>query len=173
MSKSKILIQLEPDPQPSSFDSIAAIDAGVDHLLTYGNVTPKNVEGLVHGAMFTRGPDDLKHTALFFGGSNVQATEQLVKVASKCFFGPLRVSWMSDPNGSNTTAAAAVLSAEQHGSLGGKSITILGGTGPVGQRIAQIFVNQSAQEFKQPLQSPHLLATVVKSRFDMPNVTVR
>jgi hypothetical protein len=150
MSKSKILIQLDPDPQPSSFDSIVAIDSGVDHLLTYGNVTPNDVEGLVHGAMFTRGPVDLKHTALFFGGSNVQATEQLVKEASKCFFGPLRVSWMSDPNGSNTTAAAAVLSAERHGSLDGKNITILGGTGPVGQRIAQIIVNQSALKSSSP-----------------------
>lgn len=146
MSKSKILIQLDPDPQTSSFDSIVAIDSGVDQLLRYHNVSPNDVESLVHGAIFTRGPEDLKHSAIFIGGSDVQTAEQLVKAASKCFFGPLQVSWMSDPNGSNTTAAAAVLSAEQHGSLEGKTVTILGGTGPVGQRIAQIIVNQSTNE---------------------------
>ncbi len=138
MSKSKILIQLDPDPQPSVFDSIVAIDAGVDHLISHGNITPDNTTGLVHGAMFTRGPEDLRHTALFFGGSNVEATEKIVEQASSCFFGPMRVSYLSDPNGSNTTAAAAVICAEKHLALAGQTITILAGTGPVGLRIAQI-----------------------------------
>ncbi len=100
--------------------------------------------------MFTRGPADLNHTALFFGGSDVPATEQLASQAAKCFFGPLRVSMMSDPNGSNTTAAAAVLSAERHGSLAGQRITILAGTGPVGRRIAQIIAKQSPGDSTQP-----------------------
>ena len=37
-----------------------AVDAGVDELFSYGGITPENVVGLVHGAMFTRGPADLK-----------------------------------------------------------------------------------------------------------------
>lgn len=138
MTKPKILVQLDPDPNPSVFDSVVAIDSGIDHLLTHGNVTRDNIEGLVHGAMFTRGPADLKNTALFFGGSHVPTTEAIVARALKCFFGPMRVSLMDDPNGSNTTAAAAVLCAEKHLPLLGKTITILAGTGPVGQRIAEI-----------------------------------
>lgn len=34
----RILIQLDSDSQPSSFDSVVAIDSGVDHLLKYGQV---------------------------------------------------------------------------------------------------------------------------------------
>ncbi len=136
--KSKILIQFDSDPHASVFDSIVAIDSGIDHLLTHANVKPEDIESLVHGAMFTRGPKDLNQTALFFGGNNVAATEELVKATKKCFFGNLRVSFLSDPNGSNTTAAAAVLCAQAETDLGGKNVTILGGTGPVGQRIARL-----------------------------------
>ena len=143
MSKPKILIQLDPDANPSTFDSVVAIDAGVEHLLSHSNVTSDSVTGLVHGAMFTRGPADLKNTAIYVGGSNVQASETIVQAALKCFFGPMRVSLMSDPNGSNTTAAAAVICAEQHSPMDGQTITILAGTGPVGQRIALIIAGQA------------------------------
>ncbi|MDG1511003.1 MAG: NADP-dependent methylenetetrahydromethanopterin/methylenetetrahydrofolate dehydrogenase [Mariniblastus sp.] len=136
--KSKILIQFDSDRHASVFDSVVAIDSGIDHLLTHANVKPEDIESLVHGAMFTRGSKDLCHTALFFGGNNVAATEELVRATKKCFFGNLRVSLLSDPNGSNTTAAAAVLCAQNETDLGGKNITILGGTGPVGQRIARL-----------------------------------
>lgn len=139
--KKKILIQFDPDPHASTFDSVVAIDSGVDHLLTQPAVTPDDVESLVHGAMFTRGSKDLKSTALFFGGSNVVKTEALVDAAKQAFFGPVRVSLMSDPNGSNTTAAAAVLCVQKHVNLDNKHIVILAGTGPVGQRIARIIAS--------------------------------
>ena len=84
--KSKILIQFDPDPQASTFDSIVAIDAGVDHLLVQPGVEPVELEALVHGAMFTRGGDDLKRTALFFGGSNVDQTEALGDRCQRVFF---------------------------------------------------------------------------------------
>lgn len=138
MSKPKVLIQIDSDKHPSTFDSMVAIDAGIDHLVTHGDVDEQSVVGLTHGAMFTRGPKDLNHTALFFGGSNVGVTEKLVEAATNCFFGPMRVSILSDPNGSNTTAAAAVICAEQHVDWNNKTVAILGGTGPVGQRIAKI-----------------------------------
>jgi len=137
-NKSKILIQVDPDAQASTFDSVVAIDSGVDHLMVKARVTEADVEGIVHGAIFTRGVDDLKRTALFFGGSNIEATEVLVAKAKASFFGPMQVSMMVDPNGANTTAAAAVLSAMKHIELAGKEITVLAGTGPVGIRIAQL-----------------------------------
>ena len=136
--KPKILIQIDSDRHASVFDSVVAIDSEIDHLLPHANVGPEDIEGLVHGAMFTRGVKDLSHTAIFFGGNDVVATEELVRATKKCFFGNLRVSLLSDPNGSNTTAAAAVLCAQNETELGGKNITILGGTGPVGQRIARL-----------------------------------
>ena len=136
--KPKILIQIDSDRHASVFDSVVAIDSEIDHLLPHSNVGPEDIEGLVHGAMFTRGVKDLSHTAIFFGGNDVVATEELVRATKKCFVGNLRVSLLADPNGSNTTAAAAVLCAQNETELGGKNITILGGTGPVGQRIARL-----------------------------------
>ena len=150
MSKPKILIQIDPDPHVSTFDSVVAIDSGIDHLLTHDNVTVEQVEGIVHGAMFTRGPQDLRSTALFFGGSNVVKTEAIVEAAKKCFFGPMRVSILSDPNGCNTTASAAVLCAQKHVELSGKTVTILAGTGPVGQRVAQIIAGPATDQAKPP-----------------------
>jgi hypothetical protein len=141
----KILIQLDTDPQPSSFDSVVAVDAGVEELLRYGSVTPETVEPLVHGAMFTRGPADLKNTAIFVGGSIVADGEQVFDRVCKTFFGPVQVSVMIDSNGSNTTAAAAVLAAKRHLDLSEIEALVLGGTGPVGQRAAQLLAMQGAK----------------------------
>jgi hypothetical protein len=140
----KILIQLDTDSHPSSFDQVVAVDSGVDQLFSYGDVTPENVTGLIHGAMFTRGPQDLKNTAIFVGGSNVEAGEALLKQVEKTFFGPMRVSAMMDSNGCNTTAAAAVLAAGNHLDFSEISTLILAGTGPVGQRVAQILTSLGA-----------------------------
>ncbi len=136
--KKKVLLQIDHDTIASSFDSIVAIDSGIDHLLTYSDVTPIQIEPIIHGCIFTRGSQDLNRTAIFFGGGDVDKTEELFAQAKKCFFGPLQVSMMSDPNGSNTTAAAAVLCAQQHLDLNGKNVTVLAATGPVGQRICRL-----------------------------------
>ncbi|MCP4888934.1 MAG: bifunctional NADP-dependent methylenetetrahydromethanopterin dehydrogenase/methylenetetrahydrofolate dehydrogenase [Planctomycetaceae bacterium] len=141
---SRILIQLDSDLQPSSFDSIVAIDAGVDHMLRYGGVQVTSVEPLVHGAMFTRGGDDLRHTAIFIGGSDVMVAERLLAACKDAFFGPVRVSLMLDANGCNTTASAAVVAASRHIDLNGAKAVVLGGTGPVGRRVAQLMASDGA-----------------------------
>jgi len=138
MSKPKILIQLDGDPHASLFDAVVAIDAEVDHLLQYHSVQPEQVQSLVHGAMFTRGPQDLNCTAVFIGGSNVAHGEALLQAVTKCFFGPLRVSVMLDANGANTTAAAAVLAAGRHVDLTSAEALVLAATGPVGQRVVRL-----------------------------------
>jgi methylenetetrahydrofolate/methylenetetrahydromethanopterin dehydrogenase (NADP+) len=138
VNRPKILIQLDTDPHPSSFDAIVAIDAGVNHLLQYGRVESATVAGLVHGAMFTRGGSDLANTAIFIGGSEVSAGESLLRAVKSCFFGPVRVSVLLDSNGCNTTAAAAVLTAWKHVELSECSALVLGGTGPVGRRVARL-----------------------------------
>lgn len=144
MSKPRILLQFDPDSQASVFDAVVAVDAGVDHLLQYAAVPAERVRDLVHGAMFTRGPQDLRSTAIFVGGSNVAAGEALLKQVTKCFFGPFRVSVMFDANGANTTAAAAVLAAARHLNLSGATAAVLAGTGPVGQRAARLLARQGA-----------------------------
>jgi len=140
----RILIQLDSDPQPSSFDSVVAIDAGVDHLLRYGNVQGSAVVPLVHGAMFTRGGDDLRHTAIFIGGSNVEVAEGLLATCRDAFFGPVRVSLMLDANGCNTTASAAVVAAGRHVAIDAAKAVVLGGTGPVGRRVSQLLAVDGA-----------------------------
>jgi hypothetical protein len=145
MAKPKILIQLDGDPHASVFDAVVAVDAGTERLLQYHSVEPMQVRDLVHGAMFTRGPADLAHTAIFIGGSNVAAGEKLLEQVKKCFFGPMRVSVMLDANGANTTAAAAVLAAEKHVSLQGAEAAVLAATGPVGQRAVRLLAREGAR----------------------------
>lgn len=140
----KILLQLDTDTLPSSFDRVVADDVGVDDIISYGGVTLENVEGLVHGAIFTRKPEDLNNTAIFIGGSQLELADRLLEKVKSSFIGELRVSIMVDANGSSTTAAAAVRSAAQHLELKSTEALILGGTGPVGQRAAEILATQGA-----------------------------
>ncbi len=115
-------------------------------MFSYGGVKPEHVQALVHGAIFTRGPRDLKRTALFIGGSDVAAAEKVLAEALKHMlpkFG-LRVSVLLDANGANTTAAAAVRAASKHLTLSGCRALVLGGTGPVGQRVARLLAGQGA-----------------------------
>ncbi|MCS7020615.1 MAG: NADP-dependent methylenetetrahydromethanopterin/methylenetetrahydrofolate dehydrogenase [Gemmataceae bacterium] len=138
--KAKILVQLDTDPLPSVFDRVVAIDAGAEHVLSYGGVSPKNVVPLVHGCIFTRGPQDLHRTAIFIGGSDVQAGESLLSEVRKHLLPQygLSVSIMLDSNGANTTAAAAVRVAARHLDLSRARSLVLGGTGPVGQRVVRL-----------------------------------
>ena len=145
----RILIQLDCDPQPSTFDAVVAVDAGADVLLRHGGVTPENVVPLVHGAMFTRGGADLASTAIFVGGSDVAMAEAVAARVRETFFGPVRVGVLVDPSGANTTAAAAVVAAARHLPLQGgeqppSRAVVLCGTGPVGQRVARLLAGRGA-----------------------------
>lgn len=144
--KRKILVQLDSDQQPSVFDRVVAVDSGVDFLFTHHGVKPEAVQALVHGAIFTRGPKDLNSTAVFIGGSDVAAGEAILAAVRSSMIPQygLTVSVMLDSNGSNTTAAAAVRAASKHMDLGQTKALVLGGTGPVGQRVARLLARQGA-----------------------------
>ncbi len=142
----KLLLQLDSSRLPSVFDQVVAYDAGADQIMSYGGVTEPDVRDLILGCLFTRGPRDLHNTAVWIGGSNMAAGEQLLAVAVDAMFAPFKVSVMLDSNGSNTTAVAAVVKVEQVvGDVKGKKVVILGGTGPVGQRAAGLLAKAGAR----------------------------
>jgi methylenetetrahydrofolate/methylenetetrahydromethanopterin dehydrogenase (NADP+) len=142
----KLLLQLDSSRLPSVFDQVVAYDAGADVVMSYGGVTETDVRDLVHGCIFTRGPKDLHNTAVWIGGSNMSAGEQLLAMAQDALFGQFTVSIMLDSNGSNTTAVAAVVKIEETlGDLHGKKAVILAGTGPVGQRAAGLLARDGAR----------------------------
>jgi methylenetetrahydrofolate/methylenetetrahydromethanopterin dehydrogenase (NADP+) len=141
----KLLLQLDTSPHPSVFDRVVGFDGGAEHVMSYGGVTETAVRDLVHGAMFTRGPKDLRNTAIFIGGTDMRLGEALLGAVTGAFFGPLRVSVMLDANGSNTTAVAAVARLRQAaGDVSGLRAVITAGTGPVGLRAAGLLSKAGA-----------------------------
>ncbi|MBA3497705.1 MAG: NADP-dependent methylenetetrahydromethanopterin/methylenetetrahydrofolate dehydrogenase [Gemmatimonadota bacterium] len=141
----KLLLQLDSSRLPSVFDQVVAYDAGADAIMSYAGVTEGDVRDLIHGCIFTRGAKDLHNTAVWIGGNNMSAGEQLLAMAQDALFAPFSVSIMLDSNGSNTTAVAAVVKIEETlGDLHGKRAVILAGTGPVGQRAAGLLAKDGA-----------------------------
>jgi hypothetical protein len=140
----KLLFLFDTDAMPSAFDTVVGYDGGADRITGYGGVTPSNVGALVDGTIFTRGPNEKRHTAIFIGGGNMVAGEQLLTAVSRRFFGNFRVSVMLDSNGSNTTAAAGVAQLAKGRDLGSKKAVVLAGTGPVGMRAAALLAKEGA-----------------------------
>ena len=141
----KLLLLLDSDPIPSVYDIFVGYDGGADAVVSYGGIAPGNVGTLIDGAIFTRGPGEKKHMAIFIGGANMAAGEELLTAVTKHFFGHFRVSVMLDSNGSNTTAAASVAQIGKTMPLAGKKVVVLAGTGPVGLRAAALFAKEGAK----------------------------
>jgi hypothetical protein len=141
----KILIQLDTDdPHPSSFDAIAAYDSDVDIVLGFAQINPENLDDVVQGAIFPRGPDGLANTAFWVGGSRVRDGEAVFQAAQRLFFDPFKPSIMLDSDGSNTTAAAAVALVRQEVTLEGGGAAVIG-VGPVGLRTAELLRREGAK----------------------------
>jgi len=169
--KPTILLQLDTDALPSVFDRVVAVDSGVQHVFSYGGITPENVVPLVHGCIFTRGPADLKHTAIFVGGSDVLAGEAIVH-AIRAAMNPFTVSVMLDSNGANTTAAAAVRAASRHLDLSKTTSLVLGGTGPVGQRVARLLARHGGHVRIGSREKARAVAVAAAIRVDLPHANV-
>ena len=171
--KPTILVQLDTDPQPSVFDAVVAVDAGVNHLFRHSGVTPQNVRDLVYGVLFTRGQAELHRSALFIGGADSAKGEAVLEAVKATFFGGFCVSVLLDANGANTTAAAAVLAALKGmgGSVEGVKAAVLGGTGPVGQRVARLLsrlganVAVGSRQIDRARSTADSLAKVTGGRF--------
>jgi hypothetical protein len=140
----KVLLQLDTEDHPSPFDAIVAHDAGVDVLLSHSNVKPESAKALAQDAFFTRGPDDLKNTAIWVGGKNVAVGEQIFDEVQKAFFGPFKVSVMIDSNGCNTTAATTIARIAKERSLSGERAVVIG-VGAVGLRSATLLQGEGCE----------------------------
>lgn len=167
----KLLLQLDSSRLPSVFDQIVAYDAGADIVLSYAGITEGDVRDLIHGCIFTRGPKDLHKTAVWIGGNNMSAGEQLLAMAQDALFAPFSVSIMLDSNGSNTTAVAAVVKIEETlGDLRNRKVVILAGTGPVGQRAAGLLARDGSRvtiTSRKPEQGEKA-RQFISARFDVP-----
>jgi len=139
-----VLLQLDTDEHPSPFDSIVALDADVDVLLSHGGVEAEGVRALVQDAFFTRGPDDLRTIAVWVGGKDVAAGEAVFGAVQQAFFGPFRVSVMLDSNGCNTTAATTIARIAKARDLTGSRAVVIG-LGAVGLRSAVLLQNEGCE----------------------------
>ena len=140
----KILLQLDTEEHPSPFDAIVAHDADVDVLLSHSGVKPESARALAQDAFFTRGPDDLKNTAVWVGGKNVPAGEQIFEEVQQAFFGPFRVSVMIDSNGCNTTAATTIARIAKERDLSSDRAVVVG-VGAVGLRSATLLQKEGCE----------------------------
>jgi len=165
----KLLFQFDTDIHPSVFDTVVAYDGGADHVIGHGGLTPDNITALVEGTIFTRAPKDKKNTAIFVGGSDMVAGQQLFTAVQKHFFPGFQVSVMLDSNGSNTTAAAAVAKLASSGTLAGKKAVVLAGTGPVGQRAAVMLAQEGASVTltSRTLERAQQACNNMKARFNV------
>jgi methylene-tetrahydromethanopterin dehydrogenase len=149
-----VFIFLDTDKFCSPFDMLVAQDVYPDAAVyKYENVTGDDAGKIVFDALFPRGPLGAAHTKFFINGSNFEMVEKVVAETMKAMAAaPWGNSVIVDPRGAYTTAAGAVaktlgLSLEKgFGGLEGKNVTVLAGTGPVGQTAARIYAAEKAKE---------------------------
>jgi hypothetical protein len=147
----KVFIFLDTDKHASPFDILTTIDIFPEATtLKYEDVTVEDAEKIVYDAMFPRGPAGAKHTKIFINGRDFKRVNDILEKARKCMFPPFELAVIVDPRGAYTTAAAAVartlkLSLERGlGKLDDKVVTVLAGTGPVGQTAARLYASEKA-----------------------------
>ncbi|MGF3522187.1 MAG: methylene-tetrahydromethanopterin dehydrogenase N-terminal domain-containing protein [Candidatus Bathyarchaeia archaeon] len=147
-----VFVFLDTDKYCSPFDMLVAIDAFPDSMIfKYENVTGEDAPKIVYDLLFPRGPVGAQHTKIFINGSNFDMVNEVVAATQKCMASaPWGNSIIVDPRGAYSTAAGAVaktlgLSLEKgFGSLEGKNVAVLAGTGPVGQTAARIYASEKA-----------------------------
>jgi len=147
-----VFIFLDTDKFCSPFDMLVVQDLYPDSAVyKFENVTGEDAGKIVFDALFPRGPLGAAHTKFFINGSNFEMVEKVVAETMKAMAAaPWGNSVIVDPRGAYTTAAGAVaktlgLSLEKGLSgLEGKNVTVLAGTGPVGQTAARIYAAEKA-----------------------------
>ncbi len=166
----KVFIFLDTDKHASAFDMITTIDLlPKASILKYENVTAEDAEKIIHDAMFPRGPEGARHTKIFINGHDFEEVKKISERVQKSMFPPFELAVIIDPKGAYTTASAAVaktlelLSRKNLGSLDGKTVSVLAGTGPVGQTAAKLYASENANIIvtSRSLQKASALAAMV------------
>ena len=147
-----VFVFLDTDKYCSPFDMLVAIDAFPDSMIfKFENVTGEDAPKIVFDLLFPRGPAGAVHTKVFINGSNFEEVEKVVAATQKAMkSAPWSNSIIVDPRGGYSTAAAAVAKTfgaakeKNLGDLKGKKVTVLAGTGPVGQTAARIYASEEA-----------------------------
>ena len=146
-----IMLLLDTDKHPTPFDILMAYDSGFDAIIPYEEVEPGDVIDIVQDAMFSRGVKGSGATTIFVGGTDVEKSSEIFQKAKKAMFPPFELSVIFDPRGGHTTSSALVAKIEEalsdNGLLGleGKKVTILAGTGQVGQLAAIICSSRGSE----------------------------
>lgn len=138
MEKPLILHMLTTEGNISPFDANMAADAGWQHIIPYTLAETDHVQALVQDAIFSRPPSTARYTGIFIGGRDLFTALRMLDSARNSMVPPFEISCFADPSGAFTTAAGMIALVEKHlmrldhGSLDGKRVMIMGGTGPVG-----------------------------------------
>ncbi len=151
MERKNLLYLVSSDPHVSPFDINMAYDAGFDAVIPYAGMAASAVTGLVQDVMFSRGPKGARHSSIFFTGSDLGTSEEMLAAAREALFDPFRVGLMIDPRGGYTTAAAllakvSALSATAGlGGLRDRTVLVAAGTGGVGKSAAAMAARDGAR----------------------------
>jgi hypothetical protein len=170
----KVFIFLDTDKHASPFDMLTTMDAFPEAtIMKFENVTAEDADKIVYDAMFPRGPEGAKHTKVFINGRDFDLANEILEHAKKCMFPPFELSVIIDPRGAYTTASAAVaktlkVSLEKNvGTFENKEVTVLAGTGPVGQTAARLYASEKAKVTvtSRTLQRASAVATKINDEF--------
>ena len=177
-----VFVFLDTDKYCSPFDLLVAVDCFPDSMIfKYENVTGEDAPKIVFDLLFPRGPVGAAHTKIFINGSNFEEVEKVVAATQNAMkSAPWGNSIIVDPRGGYSTAAAAVAKTfgaameKGLGSLEGKKIVILAGTGPVGQTAARIYAAEKADVTitSRSLAKGQVIADKINAEVDAQRVKV-
>lgn len=151
MEKPYVLHMITTAKNLSPFDVNMALDSGWTVCTAYTHVALEEVTGLVHDAIFSRGPKGVARTGIFLGGRDIHLSMDMLDSARDAMVPPFEVSVFADPSGAFTTAAAMVAGVEgvlrraRGAELEGQRTLIFGGTGPVGSSTAILAARAGAE----------------------------
>src|SRR5512136_114287 len=165
-----VFVFLDTDKHASPFDILTAIDVFPEaEILKYEDVTVEDAQKIVYDTIFPRGPEGAKHTKIFINGRDFKRANEILEKTRNSMVPPFEVAVVIDPRGAYTTAAAAVAKtlelsvAKELGTLENKAVTVLAGTGPVGQTAARLYASEKANVIitSRELQKAASLATKI------------
>jgi hypothetical protein len=175
----KVFVFFDTDKHASPFDILTTVDIFPEaEILKYENVTVEDAEKIIYDTIFPRGPEGAKHTKIFINGRDFKVANEILEKIEKCMFPPFEVAVIIDPRGAYTTATAAVAKtlelslAKSFGSFDKKTVTVLAGTGPVGQTAARLYAAERADVIvtSRSLQKACSVATKINEELKVERV---